>query len=196
MVAVERVGERLHPRRPAPDVIEAMIQRQAIQPGANRRVALVGADLPVRLQEDFLEQVLAIIRRARHPARQRVNPCSLPAVQDFERIDIAGPAAAGHVLVGRTHCQLFRRKGDNGALPRGSHVSRYDKTRGSGSDPGVLPVKRGVWLPWGPASPDCKNPPKRWTSRTILSPRPSVADPPPPDLNGVAAAAAFSDVRI
>ena len=111
-----------------------MIQRQAIQPGANRRVALVGADLPVRLQEDFLEQVLAVLRRACHPARQRVNPCSLPAVQDFERIDIAGPAAAGHVLVGRTHCQLFRRKGDNGALPRGSHVSRYDKTRGSGSD--------------------------------------------------------------
>ena len=60
-LGVERLGQLVHLRLPAPHVVEAMVERQPIEPGADRRVALEAAKLAVRLQEDLLEQVLAVL---------------------------------------------------------------------------------------------------------------------------------------
>src|SRR5262249_24350115 len=53
---VERLGELVHLGLPAADEVEAMIEREPVEPRADGRVALEAAKLAMRLQEDLLQQ--------------------------------------------------------------------------------------------------------------------------------------------
>ena len=64
-IGVQRFGQLVHLRPPAPHVVEAVIERQPIEPGAERRIALEAPELRYDLQEDLLQQVLAIVRATR-----------------------------------------------------------------------------------------------------------------------------------
>src|SRR5262245_37280055 len=72
---------RLHSLTHTPDPslaaaheIEATIERQAVEPRADRRLALEPAHLLICEEEDLLQDVLSLFERAGHPARQAVNP--------------------------------------------------------------------------------------------------------------------------
>ena len=73
-LVVQRIGHLPGPRRPAAQVIEALIRRQAVQPRAERRFAAKSVQLPVRRQENLLQQVLGVGRVSHHPQHQAVQP--------------------------------------------------------------------------------------------------------------------------
>ena len=65
-----------------------MIDRQAIQPRADRRIALEAAELAIRLKEDLLHEVFALVGRPGHSRRQAVDARGVLFVERFERIDV------------------------------------------------------------------------------------------------------------
>ena len=64
------VGGLLLPVLPASQVIQAAVRRQPVNPGAERSLAFEAPQLPVHQQENLLQQVLAVVGRTGHPARQ------------------------------------------------------------------------------------------------------------------------------
>jgi hypothetical protein len=102
-----------------------MIERQPIQPGANRRVPLEAPQLAVRLEEDFLEEIFPVFRGSRHPACQCVKPGRVLMVEGLERLDVARLALGDEFL--RAHRCFFRREGERGALLAGGHFKEYER---------------------------------------------------------------------
>jgi hypothetical protein len=78
-----------------------MIHGHSIQPRAETRIAPETADLPVGVQEHFLEQILRGFRRGDHAHDQRVQPASMGAVQLLERVLIAPPASLRQLQISR-----------------------------------------------------------------------------------------------
>ena len=69
-----------------------------------RRLAAEAVELPVRRQEDVLQQVLRVGRVAEHPARDAVQTPGMSPVHLLERAQVALPAALDEgqvVLAGR-----------------------------------------------------------------------------------------------
>jgi hypothetical protein len=69
-------------------------------------------NLPVRLEEDLLQQILARLRGTAHPAREREDAWRVLPVKLRERVDVAGLAAGNQIRrnpVGPVHRQLVRR---------------------------------------------------------------------------------------
>ena len=124
---VERFGQLVHLRLPAAHEIEAVVERQTVEPRAERRVALEAAELAVGLQEDFLEQVFAVVGRPGHPAGQRVDLRAVLPVERLERVDVSRLDSCNKI-----HRHVLRREGDRRALLWGGHVSRYEEKRASG----------------------------------------------------------------
>ena len=134
-LVVERVGELARARRPAPQVVEAQIRRQPIQPRAERRLAAKAVELPVRREKNLLQQVLGVGRVAEHAAGDAVEPSGVGPVELLERRQVPLPAAFDerHVLGparrgrqarrGGLDCYL-RRSHAASALPLDSPVSR------------------------------------------------------------------------
>src|SRR5205823_479968 len=125
---VQRVGDPAHLRLPAAHVIEAVVERQTIQPRADRGIALEAAKLPVRLQENLLQEILAVLRRAAHPAGQRVNPRRVLPVERLERSRVAGLAPGDEIRI-RPLVRSFRRERAWETLLGGGHGSRYEPDR-------------------------------------------------------------------
>jgi hypothetical protein len=71
---IERIGLMSHPRLAVAEDIQAVIHRQPIEPGAERRFAPEAAELPIGKQENVLEEIVGIPVRTHHPARQIVEP--------------------------------------------------------------------------------------------------------------------------
>ena len=72
-------------------------ERRRFQP--DRGVALEASELSVDLQEDFLEQIFAVLGRSGHPAGQRVDACGMLTIERFERADIARLAPADEIVL-------------------------------------------------------------------------------------------------
>src|SRR4029453_283078 len=104
---IEGVRPLSVPALAAPHENPAGIGRQTIQPRTESRVAFEAAQLSVRLQEDLLEQVFALVRRTGHAAGQGVHARGMPAIQPLERLRVARLAARDELRV--THRQFFRR---------------------------------------------------------------------------------------
>ena len=96
---VQPVGQLSRPRRPAADVIEDLVHRQPIQPRAERRLAAKAIQLPVRREEDLLQQVLRVGRVPQHPHREAEQPARVlrdtaPRTPPVPRRGTARPAAS------------------------------------------------------------------------------------------------------
>ena len=75
--------------------------------------------LPMRLEEDFLQQILARLRRAAHPAREREDAWRMLPVKLRERVNIAGLAAGNQIRglpVRPVHRYIVRRERRRRAL--------------------------------------------------------------------------------
>src|SRR5947208_2285192 len=88
----------------------------------------------MRLQEDLLQQILAVMGRSRHSTRQRVDARSVLVVDRFERVHITCPAARHEIAVSCPACFL-RREGHRLALLGLGHRRRYENQPRPGSTP-------------------------------------------------------------
>ena len=88
-LVVQRVGDLAAARRAAPQIVEAQIRGQPIEPRSERGVAAKRIELPVRRQEDVLQEIFRIGRVAEHPGGQAEQPAGVRAVQLLERARIA-----------------------------------------------------------------------------------------------------------
>src|SRR5438094_981774 len=88
----------------------------------------------MRLQEDLLQQILAVMGRSRHSTRQRVDARSVLVVDRFERVHITCPAARHEIAVLCPACFL-RREGHRLALLGLGHRRRYENQPRPGSTP-------------------------------------------------------------
>ena len=82
---------RLRNRRPplAPDPVAAQIQRDAVEPGRELRLAFEPAERAERAEEGFLGDVARVFFAADDPVRERVNG-PLPAQHELvEAVEIA-----------------------------------------------------------------------------------------------------------
>ena len=84
----------------APKMIDAEVRREPEEPRAEQGFAPVGGELPVRGQEDFLEQILSV-RSADETTGQAEEPRRMSAVESLERRPIACAAALcqGEIVV-------------------------------------------------------------------------------------------------
>ena len=69
LLVVQRVGDLAGAGGAAAQVIEAQVRRQAIQPGAERRLAAERIELAMRDQEDVLEEIFRLRECARPSGR-------------------------------------------------------------------------------------------------------------------------------
>jgi hypothetical protein len=87
-------------------MVETEIRGQAEQPGAERRLAPVEGELPVRRQEDVLEDVLGMLA-AHHADDQRKEPPRVRPVELFECSWSVSFAASGQRKIRMdVHAQL------------------------------------------------------------------------------------------
>ena len=91
-LVVERVGHVNRPPGAAPQIVETEVDRQAVQPRPERRLAAEALQLPVRREEDLLEHVLRVGRVAQHANGHAVEPPRMRPVHLFERPQVALPA--------------------------------------------------------------------------------------------------------
>ncbi len=118
---------------PAADIVEAVVEREPVQPGSDRCVPLEAANLAVGLQEDLLEQVLAVLDRSANAARQGVNPRRVLPVERLEGVDVSSLAACDEIVgIGMgcalAHLRFFRREGDRRALLWRGHARLYESS--------------------------------------------------------------------
>ena len=85
--------------RPAPQMVQTHIGGQAVEPGPERGVAAVLVQLPVRREEDVLEEVLAVMA-ARHAAGEAEETGGVRSIEFLERQCIARLAPGGQLYVG------------------------------------------------------------------------------------------------
>ncbi len=74
-------------------VVEAAVAGDPVEPGAEVDLALVGEHRPVGVDEDLLQDVFGVLRRAQHLAAE-AEQAALVAVDD--RLEGAGVAAPRH----------------------------------------------------------------------------------------------------
>ena len=96
---LEDVGGR---RDRAAQVVDAAVVGDAVQPGAQVDVALVGAQRAVGADEDVLQHVLGVLARAgaQHLAHVGEQPLAVAVVDDAERLVAAGAEQREQLLVG------------------------------------------------------------------------------------------------
>jgi hypothetical protein len=100
---VQRIGDSRHLRVPAPQDIEALVDGQTIQPGAQARVPSETPEFPVSIQEYLLKKVFGLLRRPDHPENQVIQASGVCAIQLLERCRVAVPAALRQLEVNRSH---------------------------------------------------------------------------------------------
>ena len=110
VLIVERLGRAAHLRLTPPQMIEAMVHRQAVQPGAERRFAAESGQLPVRLEKHFLQQILRILGRAGHAQHEAEKAPGVLAIQLLERVGVPGPAPRRQLEVGGSHVSWLLRR--------------------------------------------------------------------------------------
>ena len=132
---VEAVGQLAGPRRPAADVVQDLVHRQPIQPGA-RAPTRRGSSPSFRCadEKNLLQQILGVGGVAEHPYRQAEKPARVGAVQLLERAQLSPAAALDEREVGVA---------SGGARLRGSwKVSLALRRRHRGSRCRLGPVSR------------------------------------------------------
>lgn len=102
-VVLKRVGGTAGLGVTPPQVVETVIHRNSIQPGAKARFAAEAPKLPVHVQEDVLQEVLRFLSRPRHPEYQAVEPAGVLPVQVLEGLRVALPTPVGQLEVGGSH---------------------------------------------------------------------------------------------
>ena len=100
LTLIERLGRRLFGRHP----IEADVDRDAIQPGAERRVPLEGVQGAVRAQERVLCEIARVLVIVHEAITDLIDLPAMPLDQHVERVRIAREAlpdqcAASSVVV-------------------------------------------------------------------------------------------------
>ena len=89
VVADHRVHRVLAVGDRAPQVVEAAVARDPVQPRAHVDVALVGAHRCVRLHEHLLEHVLGVLLGAQHVAAEGEQPRVVAVEEDLEGVIVA-----------------------------------------------------------------------------------------------------------
>ena len=108
---IQRLCRAAHLRAPTPQMIEAMVHRQAVQPGAERRFPAKSGQFPMCLEKHLLQQILRILGGARHPEHQAEQAPGVLAIQLLERVGVPGPASRRQLQVGGSHVSWqFRRE--------------------------------------------------------------------------------------
>ena len=75
--------------------------RDAVEPRAQRHLAVVGAQRAVGAHEDVLQRVLGVLARAgQHLAHVGEQPLAVAVVDDAERLVVAGAEQRHQLLVG------------------------------------------------------------------------------------------------
>ena len=76
------------------------VDRQAVEPGAQGRLAPKAGQLPVSLDEHVLEQILGVVGGSRHARQQPEEPTGVRPVQGLERrrVALAAPARQFEVV--------------------------------------------------------------------------------------------------
>jgi hypothetical protein len=77
--------------RPARERVQAGVRRNAVEPGAERRVAAEGLPLPPGPEEGFLDGVLRIFQRAEHPVAVHLQFSAVALDERGERCLVACP---------------------------------------------------------------------------------------------------------
>ena len=108
---IQRVGLLAHPRLTVAEHVEAVVHRQPIQPGAERRFAAEAAELSIRQQEDVLQEIVGLAVGAHHPARQIVEPGGVLPVQRLESGSVSRSDAPDQFQVGAFHVTCRVRRG-------------------------------------------------------------------------------------
>ena len=118
---VERIGGVTHSHLRAPEIVKALIHAQPIEPRPERGLTPEGSKLPVRVQKDFLKEVLCLLRRPDQANRQTVEAPGVGPVQLLEGGRVAVAASLRKLQVGASHvCWGIRRgRGTGGLLPVG-----------------------------------------------------------------------------
>ena len=95
---LEHVGRRRHR---APQVVDAAVVGDAVEPRAQVHVAVVGAQRAVGAHEDVLQHVLGVLARAgaQHLAHVGEQPLAVAVVDDAERLLAAGAEQRQQLLV-------------------------------------------------------------------------------------------------
>ena len=83
----------------APQVVEAAIDAEPVEPSAEGGAAFELVDLVVGLQEDLLQQVLGIGAVLKHSEREAENTRAVTLIERFERVDISGSQSRHEELV-------------------------------------------------------------------------------------------------
>ena len=99
------------------EVIQALVDRQAVEPGAQARLAAKAGELAVGLDEHVLKQVLGVVGGSGHARQQPEEPPGMGPVHRLERRRIALAAPARQFEVVGSHSLLRRLRGGDG-LPR------------------------------------------------------------------------------
>ena len=104
-LVVDRVGQLARLGLAPPQVIEALVHREPVNPGPHRRLSLEAVELPEDLDEDVLHQVFTIVEAAGQPARQVVNPARMQPVELFEGSGLvaSGSGQSGRLLRASRH---------------------------------------------------------------------------------------------
>ena len=75
-------------RRVGPEALDDDVDREAVQPGGERRVAAEAAELLPDADEDVLRQLVGVAA-ARHPPDEAVHARQVRAVEPLERADVS-----------------------------------------------------------------------------------------------------------
>ena len=104
--------------RGTPELVDAAVVRDAIEPGAEGELAIGGAQPGVRPDEDVLERVLGVLAVDEHLARVGEQPLSVAIVDDPERVVVTGAEQGDQLFIG-TQAQKWPNGGSRRAGGRG-----------------------------------------------------------------------------
>ena len=97
---VEFLNAAVSGRPPLADVLEAHVPRDAVEPGANEDLALVGHHRAIRRREHFLQHVLGVLARVQHVAAEGQEPRAVALDEGLERGLVTRPDEVDQPLVG------------------------------------------------------------------------------------------------
>ena len=87
-------------RRGAAQLVDAAVVRDAVEPGPERQLAVIGPQAGVGADEDVLERVLGVLPDRQHLAGVREQPLPVAVVDHAERLVVARPEQRHELLVG------------------------------------------------------------------------------------------------
>src|SRR3990172_392290 len=123
----QRLGPALLLRSSAAQVVEASVDREPVEPRAERRAALEAREPIVRLQKNLLKHVFRVRSVLEHPQREPEDRRAMPPVERFECLHLASSGSLDQIVVfaplgvavegrWRKRTQLFLTHGTLGTL--------------------------------------------------------------------------------